>query len=124
MMEEAGTASARAAVLIVEDNDDLRDLEVEVLTGEGHDVIAVPNGLQALMVLAEVKPKLILLDLMLPVVSGWQVLAELRANPALSDIPVVVISACAEDALRNVVPVLHKPISIDDLKSAVRRYSR
>jgi CheY-like chemotaxis protein len=111
----------RKLVLVVEDDDALRDEVCEVLRCDGHRVLAARDGKRALAVLSQLTPHLILLDLMLPEVNGWEVLAVLSATPALADIPVVVMSAYADYAPLQVAQVLRKPMSIDALRDAVRR---
>lgn len=84
----------RSRILVVEDDDDIRDSIKELLEEEGYSIETASNGQQAL---ARIKgagaPQLILLDLMMPVMDGWQFQKELRQVPALARIPVIVISA-------------------------------
>ncbi|HEU4534237.1 MAG TPA: response regulator [Polyangiaceae bacterium] len=83
------------AILIVEDDGDIRELIAEVLRGEGYDVLEAHHGAHALEILAEqtVQPCLILLDLMMPVMSGQELLKVLGDTDRLSTLPVVVVSA-------------------------------
>jgi len=107
-------------VLVVEDDDDSRQELSELLSDEGYRVLALADGREALNVLAQLQPDLILLDLMMPIVSGWEVLAVLEADSKLSSIPVVVLSAYAAQAPRGVACALNKPLSIANLLTAVR----
>ena len=120
-MRESSPGARKFVILVVEDDDDTREQVSDLLTGEGYQVVPVADGGKALAVLAQLKPDLILLDLMLPVVSGWEVLAELTANPALGTIPVVVMSAFVDQALPGVACALRKPLGVDELRSVVRR---
>ncbi len=88
-------------ILIVEDDDLLRDLLKIVLNEEGFEVQVCANGKEAMDVLEAAKPdgvlpSMIILDLTMPIVDGWQVAAWLDADPVLRDIPVVVTSATEE----------------------------
>ncbi|PCC73902.1 Response regulator receiver domain-containing protein [Nannocystis exedens] len=112
-------------ILLVEDDADIRDVVAELLRGEGYDVHGAENGEQALAYLheAEREPCLILLDLMMPVVDGWQVLARLRAQDRLLALPVVVMSASSPAAApADVAAFVRKPIDLDLLLGLVRRY--
>ncbi len=81
-------------ILVVEDDDDIRDSLKELLEEEGYDIDTAANGLQALARMqGPTLPHVILLDLMMPVMDGWQFQQELRQVPAYSEIPVIVISA-------------------------------
>lgn len=119
-----GTASRETdpvwpRVLVVEDNDDLRELVKTWLEAHDFEVAEACNGAEALAWLeAGHRPAVILLDLMMPVMDGREVLERLGANEELSSIPVVVMSACARDE----VPVKHflpKPIGWDTLTALV-----
>ncbi|MBI5546560.1 MAG: response regulator [Deltaproteobacteria bacterium] len=120
----------RCDVFIVEDDFDIREVLTEVLQDEGFTVSGAANGKDALLALGNgvPKPKLILLDLMMPVMSGWQFVAEPRKEPALADIPVVVVSADGNLQQKaeslGASGCLRKPIEIDMLLSLVKRYCR
>jgi CheY-like chemotaxis protein len=83
------------AILIVEDDDDIRGLIADALRREGYDVLEAEHGARALEILAEqrTQPCLILLDLMMPVMSGPELLKVLRDTDRLASLPVVVVSA-------------------------------
>jgi len=115
----------RKRVLIVEDSEDLRYLMEVYLEGEGYDVSSVANGKEALDYLhsrAEL-PSVILLDLMMPVMDGFQFRREQQRDSRLSPIPVVLMTAGQDikgDAARiHADAFLKKPIDIDDLRYAV-----
>lgn len=114
-------------ILIVEDDVDIRDTLQEVLQSEGYNVHTTINGLEALNWLRsnEQLPCIVLLDLMMPVMNGWQFLDAARADPVLSKVPVVVVSAVAD--LRSVPTGVHyvrKPINFENLLGVVRTYCR
>jgi len=123
------TVSARERsscdVLIVEDDADLRDMMSQMLSLEGFAAVTAANGLEALEYLhGTAAPKLILLDLMMPVMDGWEFQRERRRNPALANVPVVVLSALDEvragDATTH--EFLKKPLDFDRLMQIVRSY--
>lgn len=89
---------------------------------EGHKVITTSNGREALEVLRRgVTPCVVLLDLMMPVMNGWEFTAALRADPKFKDLPVVVISAAGVEipAATGAVAYLTKPIDIEKLLNVV-----
>jgi CheY-like chemotaxis protein len=106
-------AVATASVLLVDDNEEIRWAVTEILEDEGYTVATAGNGQEALELLRRIPPpRLILLDLMMPVMDGWQFLAQRRANQALSKIPVVILSAFAHSADRvaGVSAIISKPV--------------
>jgi CheY-like chemotaxis protein len=114
-------------VLVVEDEPYLCDLIADVLEAEGHTARKASNGLDALEMVAERKPELVLLDLMMPVMDGWEFMSELRANPAWRDVPVVIITAVYDVAqtqsITDARAVLTKPFDIEQLSDVVRLYA-
>ena len=115
-------------ILIVEDDADLREMMAQLLSLEGFEAHAVANGREALDYLhnrAE-RPELILLDLMMPVMDGWEFRREQRNDPNLADVPVIVLSAL--DASRGAdigaIEFLKKPLDFDHLLELVRQYCR
>jgi CheY-like chemotaxis protein len=89
-----GNTGARATILIAEDDDAIRDALATLLEEEGYRVVTARDGAEALARLhALPRPRLVLLDLMMPVMSGWEFLRRLRADPDTADIPVLVLSA-------------------------------
>jgi two-component system cell cycle response regulator DivK len=91
-------------VMVVEDEFDSVQVVSRVLQHHGVEVHVARNGYEALKLLGEILPTLILMDLALPEMDGWETLARIRANPQTAQIPVVAITAyhsvnVAEDAL-------------------------
>jgi DNA-binding response OmpR family regulator len=114
----------RRPVFIVEDDFDVRELFADTLTEAGYDVGTASNGVEALSRLRgrEPPPGVILLDLMMPIMDGWQLKRELANDPVLNLIPVVMMTAS-----RNLGPaiggdVLLKPFPIDALLATVERH--
>lgn len=115
----------RPTVLVVEDHADLREFIAEVLSEEQH-VIAVADGWQALHAMAHAVPDLVVTDLMMPNLRGEGLVRTMRDDPALRNIPVLVVSAKDDDALRaqllaeSVQDYLTKPFSAHELRARVR----
>jgi serine/threonine-protein kinase RsbW len=111
-------------ILVVEDDDATREAECLLLQGEGFPVTAARNGREALDRLRSgLRPRLILLDLEMPVLDGYAFRAEQMGDPELEGIPVVVCSAATDprraDSLRPAA-LLPKPVEFDRLAGAVR----
>ena len=120
-----GPAPHPKRVLIVEDNEVTRDVMAMILASDGYEVSTAANGRTALERLrGGERPCVILLDLMMPVMDGWQFREEQRRDSSLADIPVVVCTAAGEAAQKSALgaaEVLGKPVEADDLLAAVRR---
>jgi two-component system, cell cycle sensor histidine kinase and response regulator CckA len=113
--------SKRRRVLVVEDDNDIREGLEGALT-ERYDVLVAEHGRAALDLLASRQPvDVILLDLMMPVLNGWQFRVAQRADPAIADIPVIVVSAdaSAQAAAIDAARYLRKPIKLDALFGAI-----
>src|SRR5580704_15453870 len=111
--------ASRANVLVVDDDEAIREVIAEVLRDEGYAVVCAGNGAQALDELGrDDQPDLVLLDLMMPVMSGWEVLEHLQAHDDLARIPVVVVSAMNAPGARE---HLAKPIDLEHLLATVGR---
>ncbi len=111
----------RSPILVVDDDPDILDTVGEVIAAEGIPVVVAANGQSALDLLAGgLRPSLVVLDLMMPVVSGWEVLAAIRADRALADVPVVVLSASGARAPAGATCFLRKPVELDTLLEVIR----
>jgi two-component system, OmpR family, response regulator CpxR len=120
----AEPSQARHPVLIVEDDEQTRDAMREILEDEGYVITCAVNGEEALKVLAEQpRPRLILLDLMMPVMNGWELLRALRDSAALAGIPVVVLSSVSAADAPPGVPTVKKPASMRTLLRLVEEYA-
>jgi len=115
-------------VLVVEDNEHAAYLLRTLLERAGYSVIVSPDGRDALAKLASMEPvDLVMLDLMLPYVSGYQVLIEARQNPKWQRVPIVVVTArtLEMDAVRALETgandFIRKPFSPEELVARVRR---
>ncbi len=114
-------------VLVVDDDADIRCALVSALEEQGYRAISASNGVEALEVLRilPTPPSVILLDLMMPVMNGWQFCAQQRQDPLLSKIPVVVVSAhgnVEEEASQVAASAyLRKPFLIQDLLHTIAK---
>ena len=116
--------SNKRTVLIVDDDADARDLLATHIEELGGQTVQAANGEQGLELARQHKPDLITLDLMMPGIDGWQVLRQLKADPELESIPVIIISIVAErrQALfLGAIDALTKPIAQDDLLHILHR---
>lgn len=117
---------AQKKVLLVEDDLEIRDILQDLLEAEGYDVIPASHGKQALEFLAGVPaeglPSLVVLDMMMPLVDGSQVLASMKSDPKLSPIPVVVLSAVARERPAGAAAFLRKPIPLQKFFDTVRGF--
>ena len=111
-------------ILVIEDNDDVRDMMAVTLELEGHRVVTASNGREALYLLHHgVEPCMILLDLMMPVMNGWEFQKAVEREPQFRDIPIVVVSATGTDVNRTqAAAVLPKPIDVDKLLDVVEDF--
>ena len=111
-----------ACVLIVEDDPDIREFMQFLLDASGYETLTASNGEEALTIMRHTRPCLVLLDLMMPVMDGFDFRAHQVQEQDLADVPVVCLTAMYEPAYvtrRLQVPCLRKPISIDQLLAEV-----
>jgi CheY-like chemotaxis protein len=110
-------------ILVVEDDADIREALVGILRDEGFTVVEAAHGEEGLAQLRAHGPALILLDLMMPIMNGWQFRQAQLADPAIAGVPVVVISADAsvrdKAASLGATAFLRKPIDLDKLLEIV-----
>jgi two-component system KDP operon response regulator KdpE len=115
-------------VLVVEDDVRIQKMVQSVLQSEQYEVEAVSDGRAAMSAIREERPDLVILDLMLPDVDGWQVMARLRTDSSLSGLPVLVLSAVhdlARESMRiGASDFLRKPFGVDALLEKVARLTQ
>jgi CheY-like chemotaxis protein len=117
----------RSKILVVEDDSDIREDLAELLRDQGYRVTTAANGIEALEHLrAELLPCLILLDLMMPVMDGWELRRQLMADERLASVPIVLLTGASdpEDHARtlSVADVMTKPIRLERLYATIERY--
>jgi len=84
-----------ARILLVEDNDMNRDMMSRRLQKKGHEVLMAADGMQAILMAESETPDLILLDMSLPVIDGWEAARRLKASPATAAVPIIALTAHA-----------------------------
>lgn len=119
------------AILVVEDDEDIRDLVAETLANEGFRVELASNGAEALSKLEKMPvPTLVFLDLMMPSMNGWEFLDARKKDKRLAGHKVVTISAVApSESLEDSTPLkvdgaIAKPLSLDRIWANVNKYCR
>jgi CheY-like chemotaxis protein len=117
---------APVSVAIVDDDADLRDTISDVVRDAGYATLPFPGAREALTGLRSLQalPGLILLDLMMPGMSGWDFRHEQLSDPVLRKVPVVVITA-SRDLARNPISaneILHKPVDVETLLASIARH--
>ncbi len=111
-------------VLVVEDHNDSREMLEEYLSQEGFCVESAVNGLQALeRLLCPPRPDVVLLDLMMPVMTGWDLMARVEQEPSLHGLPVVVVSGAGSTRPipRGIFASIPKPLDLDLLMETLGR---
>jgi CheY-like chemotaxis protein len=114
-----------SAILIVDDEYGLAEMSGEILSSLGHQVVTATNGKLALASVETTRPDVILLDVMMPIMSGNEVLEILKSNSATRQIPVIMMSAVGPEAVpaslrEKTAGFLTKPFTFDQLMAAVR----
>ena len=116
----------RATVLVIDDDATALDLIGRFLTGEGYRVITAPGGEEGLRLASEHHPDVITLDILMPHMDGWTVLGRLKADPALADIPVIVVTMTDDRTMGyalGAAEFLSKPIERERLGEVLRKYA-
>ena len=115
-------------ILVVEDDDDNRRIVVKVLTGEGHETVEAADGRAAIAVARREHPDVIVMDLGLPGMDGWEAARQLKADPQTADIPIIALTAFAlhgdEQRAREAGcdGYLSKPCRPQTIRDTVRRF--
>ncbi|MCL4302494.1 MAG: response regulator [Anaerolineae bacterium] len=115
-------------ILCIEDEAEMIELMRLVLEREGHEVMGAVGGEQGLKLMREKKPDLILLDLMMPGIDGWEVYRQMRADKELTDIPVIIVTAKAQSIdkvlglqVAKVADYITKPFGPKELIGSIER---
>lgn len=112
-------------ILLIEDNFEIRDNISEMLTLENHNVLSVSSGEQGLKIIQQKLPDLILCDIVMPNLSGFQVLGELKSKPKTSGIPFFFISASVEkNEIEKAINMgangyIFKPFELEDITQKI-----
>lgn len=121
------TLANKPQILVVEDDQDTLEAIAAILDMEGFAVLTAGNGQEALELLEIHNPSVVLLDLMMPVLSGWEFLRHRKIRPQLAKIPVILTSAVMDIAAgaeaEGADAVLRKPVNVASLVGLVRQLS-
>jgi two-component system response regulator PrrA len=109
-----------SVILLVEDDVDVREMLEFAFRSSGFTVVAASDGATALAAIEKQRPCLVILDLIMPRMSGWQMMAELKARNA--DVPVCVISALETKVPEGAVASFMKPFDVKELVAVAARY--
>jgi CheY-like chemotaxis protein len=119
--------SNKKTVLIIEDEEDAAELFAEMMRVSGFRVVRTSSSAPAIAMMTDEGPDIVLLDIMMPEISGLDILRQMRGDPALVNIPVIVVSAMSMPTdIRHSMEAgasiyLTKPVGFVDLKEAVER---
>jgi DNA-binding response OmpR family regulator len=114
-----------AKIMLADDEQRVRDMVAFKLEATGHRVLAARDGGEAMTLASAERPDLIILDVMMPVMDGFEVLRRLKADPALHDIPVIILSAKGreQDVMTGIrggaIDYIVKPFSLKELTARV-----
>jgi CheY-like chemotaxis protein len=121
MVDNSG--SAKRSVLIVEDDPDALEALGDLLDSHGYAVASARNGAEALELLGRSPlPGLIVLDLLMPTMDGWEFRRRQKKDPRIANIPVVVVSASSAAKPIDADSILRKPVNIDRLLETIARH--
>jgi CheY-like chemotaxis protein len=110
-------------LLLVEDEVAIRDRMRDALEGAGYNVVVAADGLEAIHRLAECRPFVVILDLILPLLSGSEVYQTMQNTPELEDVPVVITTSDSTESPAG-VPTLAKPVDLEVLLRMVARLAQ
>lgn len=109
-----------SSILIVDDDDDIRETLRDLLEDEGYQVLEASNGREALARLRHGSVCVVLLDLMMPIMDGWEFREEQLADPAIASVPVVIITASGRtNGSLGGVDILKKPLRVETVLEVV-----
>lgn len=124
-MQGGGKKKEDPRILVVEDDQDAREALVALLQMKGYRAVPAGNGQEALDYLRKAPvPDLIILDLWMPVMDGWEFRAEQIKDPRLKKVPVIVVTALSDRDDVDANEVIIKPVDVDRLLTSVSQYCR
>lgn len=119
---------APVRVVCIEDEPEMIDLVRLILSREGYEVIGAPGGIKGLEAVEDLTPDVVLLDLMMPDMDGWEVYQRMKANPSIKHIPVIVVTARAQSIdkvlglhIAKVDDYITKPFGPAELLRSIQR---
>ena len=114
-------------IIVVDDDPNVLRLMSYIVQREGYDVVSAQSGAEALEIIEQDPPRLVILDLMMPGVSGFHICEYLRTEPGMSDVRILAVTGYAEPAnMRRILAMganeyVEKPLNVDDFLAKVRR---
>jgi two-component system response regulator MprA len=112
-----------STVLVVDDDEDIRESLAEAIELEGYAVRKAANGVEAIAMMQAALPDLLLLDLMMPGMNGWMVLDAMEADRRLARVPVFIVTAVPNvSGVRTGYPIFTKPLSVARMMRTVRAF--
>lgn len=120
------TLTSTKTVLVIEDDRHTNQLICDNLQMEGYHVVSTRSGEEGLKQALDAKPHVILLDLLLPGIDGWEVINRLQKNPSTKSIPIVVVSILSQEEIGDpesvgIIGYLNKPFDANTLALEVKR---
>jgi len=115
-------------IMVVEDDQPILDLMDLMIRKLGYDPVLIPNGLEALELITKEPPSLILLDIMMTPINGWEFLERLRGDLGMREMPVILFTASplVDEKMAQLkdpfLSVLTKPVSFTEIKAGIARY--
>nr|WP_246357267.1 response regulator [Pyxidicoccus fallax] len=113
--------------MVVDDDPDIREAVQDILSFEGYSVVQADNGREALELLNRqppVRPCIILLDLMMPVMDGEEFVGHLQKQAELAALPVILVTASGRGTFPGIKAIIKKPFEMDELLAAVAAHCR
>ena len=126
-MSSESTRAQHASILVVDDDDALREILCMHLREQGYQVNEAADGEVALELARALIPRLIVLDITMPKINGWEVARRLRAAKETAGIKILLLSGIGSDVLGPTLPVfggdlaLDKPFELNELNAAIER---
>jgi two-component system response regulator VicR len=128
MPDHKESTASKRRIVCIEDEEEMIDLVQLILTRRGFEVTGATDGQSGLRAIANLKPDLVLLDLMMPEMSGWDVYQKMKADDQMKNIPVIVITAKAQNIdkvlglhIAKVQDYITKPFGPSELLQSVER---
>jgi DNA-binding response OmpR family regulator len=112
-----------ATILIVDDEQPLRELLADVLESDGHRVMMAGNGREALTIVARDRPDLVVSDVMMPLLNGDRLCRQLKDDPSMASVPVILMSSVGPRVVdgSGADAFLKKPFDLDEVEALVRK---
>jgi len=113
-------------ILVADDDPDIREILMSFLSEHECEVLEAPDGASALEEILVHQPNLVILDVMMPELSGWEICKYVRSKPELSDVRILMLTAIGKSVNEATAPLfgadayLDKPFQLDDLEATVR----